>query len=288
MSAAGWLRWWGMNDGLTLTVQDPQAVIGTSDRGTLGQVSTGAHGIQLASQTKTPIAQFLDWFTKQASRSVSAVGGTAEVRTLTVTGTATAAGNAIIVLNNEVYTVPIASGDTAAIAAGKIRVAANYSPTLTGWGVTGATADAIYTATVPGAKTGTFSVTMPAGLSGSFATTTPGVAATQVAGEVLWFDPNGEYGSVQGFTVMVEGIAPAGSFHDVAYYYRWIVHQVSQGGNNALRMDDSGANAPTVLNLAGQALPRQVSALEMLNFSTNYLLDQDPYGKATLFRAPLV
>lgn len=288
LKTLGWKRWWGMNDGITMSYLDPQAAIQTSDRGILGQVSTGAHGLSMASQSKTPILEFMDWFTKQATRTVAAVGGTNEVQTLTVTGTATAAGNAVIVLNDEVYSVAIASGDTAAVAAGKIRVAANYSPTLVNWGVSGATADVIYTSTVPGPLTRTFAAYMPAGLSGTFVETTPGATPTKAGGSIKYQDPNGEYGSVQGFTLMVEGIAPAGSWADYALYTRTIIHQVSQGGTTALRYDDSGNNAPVALNLAGQAQPRKVSALELLDFTSDPENDQDPYGKATTWLAPLV
>lgn len=289
MKLLGWERWWGMNDGLSLTVNDPQAVIGSSDRGTLGQVSTGAHGIALASQTKTPIQKFVDWFTKQATKSLAAVGGTPEVETLTLAGTtAAASGNAVVVLDNEVYTVPITAADTPTLAATALRNPANYTPALAGWTLSGATTNVIYTATSAGAKTGTFSASLPSALTGSFAETTPGVNPTSAAGEVTWFDPNGEYGSVQRFTVIIEGVMPAGSLNDYATFVRTIVHQVNQGGNTVLRYDDSGTNAPFAINLAGQAEPRKVSALEMLNTGFDYNADQDPYGKATVWRAPLL
>lgn len=288
MEALGWYRWWGMNDGLTLNINDPQAAIQTSDRGVLGQISTGAHGLALASQSKTPIMKFLDWFTKQATKALGPVGGTAEVQTLSLSGTATAAGNAVIVLNDEVYSVPLAMGDTAASAAAKLANAASYAPKLIGWTPTNpaSSSNVVYTATGPGAKTRQFFVALPAGLSGSLARTTPGTNPTSAAGELSWFDPNGEYGSVQRFSVIIEGVAPAGSWRDEATYTRTVVHQVNQGGTTGLRYDDSGNNAPAVLNLAGQAEPRRISPLELLGtgFGDD---DQDPYGKATVWRAPL-
>lgn len=288
MLALGWYRWWGMNDGLTLNINDPQAAIQTSDRGILGQISTGAHGLALASQSKTPIIKFLDWFTKQATKALGPVGGTAEAQTLSLSGTATAAGKAVVVLNDEVYSVPLAMGDTAAAAAAKLADAAGYTPSLAGWTPSNpaTTSDIVYTATSPGAKTGQFFVALPAGLSGAFAETTPGTNPTNAAGEITFFDPNGEYGSVQRFSVMIEGVAPAGSWRDEATYTRTIVHQVNQGGTTGLRYDDSGNNAPVALNLAGQAEPRRVSPLELLEtgFGDD---DQDPYGKATVWRAPL-
>lgn len=289
VKAQGWERWWGHNDGLTLNILDPQAAIQTSDRGILGQVSTGAHGVSLASQSKTPILKFSDWFTKQATLSLAAVGGTPEVQTLTLAGTtAAASGTAVVVLDNEVYTVPITAADTPTLAATALRNTANYTPALTGWTPSGATTNVIYTSTTPGNRTGTFSITLPSALTGSFAETTPGVAGTSAAGEVTWFDPNGANGAVQNFTVMIEGEAPPGSLTDSRLYIRTIVHSVKQGGTTGLRYDDSGANAPYVLNLAATAEPRQISALEMNQTGFNYLTDQDPYGKATVWRATMV
>ena len=133
-----------------------------------------------------------------------------------------------------------------------------------------------------------FSACFPAGVSGTFAETTAGVNPTSAAGEITWFDAHGEHGSVPAFTVMIEGVAPAGSWEHHALSVRTIVHSVSQGGTTGLRYDDSGANAPFVLNLAGAAQPRKVSALEMIDFSSDHEKDQDPYAKATVWRAPLL
>lgn len=279
--APEWKRWWGHTNGFQVNILDPQANIQTSDRGILTQVSTGAHGVGLASISKTPLREFVEWFNKLAKYTIAPTGGTPEVETLTLAGsTATAAGTAVVVLDGEVYQVPVSASDTPTLVGTALRNPANYTPALTGWTPSGTTTSVIYTATAPGARSGQFSITLPTALTGSFAETTPGLAPTYAGGDTMFFDPNGEYGSTQRFTVFIEGVAPAGSWADQSLLVRLMAHQVNQGGTNALRMDDSGADANTQTQLAGQCEPREVSALELLG--TGFATDkQDPYGKMT-------
>lgn len=282
-AAGGWYKAKGFGNGIQVQIQDPQTNLQTSDLGITGQVSSGAHGIHINCNLEHPIDQFLQWMTKMASRTLAATGGTAEVRTLTLTGTATASGNAIVTVDGSSYAVAITSGDTAAAAATKIGTAANYTPNTIvadGWTPSTAGSTAVYTATSPGAHTGTFSFIGVAGLTGSFATTTPGVNPTYSPGSTRWFDPN-FVASVSGFALGIEGIAAAGSLSNRDLLVRVIAHNVNQGGNTSLQFNHSGTNARFALPLSGQCLPRSISYTETVNTGFDPILDLDPNGRVT-------
>lgn len=278
----GWFRAKGLGNGVRVAIQDPQANLQTSDLGITGQVSTGAHGILVTSQLHHVKLQFFEWFTKARKKALSATGGTSEVRTLTVTGTATATGNALITLNGDTYVVAITSGDTATAAATKIRLASNYSPTTVtnDWTITGATGDVIYTSTSAGLRSGTFSASLPAGLSGSFATTTPGVNPTYAAGSTYAYNPTGSRGAVIRFMVGVEGIAEAGSLQDKETLVRFVAHNINHGGTTTLPFDSSGTDARFSLNLSGQCLPRSIGYTELAGTGFDPS-DLDEDGRAT-------
>lgn len=98
------------------------------------------------------------------------VGVTTEVDTLTITAAATGSGNVTVTLGGTAFTVAVASGDTTAQVAEKIRAAS-----FAGWVVTGTNSTAIFTATVGGVKTAPSFNGGTTGVTGTFVVTRAGV-----------------------------------------------------------------------------------------------------------------
>lgn len=97
-----------------------------------------------------------------------------EVRTLTVTTKSTGATNATVVLNGVSFTVPL-TDDTAGTTTTTADTIRAFS--FTGWTVTGATNNVIFTATTSGPKNGAFSLTHATAV-GTFAVTTSAAKVT--------------------------------------------------------------------------------------------------------------
>jgi hypothetical protein len=56
----GWTRLKGYQNGVNVTIQNPRAAIQTSDLGIVAYVGTGAHGIQIQTQFRLPIAKLME------------------------------------------------------------------------------------------------------------------------------------------------------------------------------------------------------------------------------------
>lgn len=126
-------------------------------------------------------------------------GAKAEIRTLTISGTAST-GNATIVLNGVSFTVALANGETAQQTAARIARA-----TFTGWLVEQKDADVrfLHTGTTP--LTGTFSYTGAGTTTGVFARTQAGDVGTtdfipQTEFNIDTLDGNGSTGVTIDFT----------------------------------------------------------------------------------------
>lgn len=96
-------------------------------------------------------------------------GGTFEVASLSVSGSATASGNVTVTLDGVAKTIAITNGDTATNVATAIRNTA-----FAGWTTGGTTTTVTFTATVKGAKTDATYSAGTTGATGTMTTTTQG------------------------------------------------------------------------------------------------------------------
>lgn len=184
---AGYNRYWGMVNGFNVVVQDPQQNIQTSDRGIIGQIGSGADGIQLTSQTRTPTMQLFKWLTKMSTKLLA----------------------------------PVAT-----------------------------------------------------------------VGSEQPQTEIGFFDPHGQNGSVQRFQVVVEGRAEAGSLEDEEFGIVFVLPGVKAGGNQTIRLDDSGQDGVYSPSISVMALPRTVTEEELTGTGIA-VADTDPNGRMTWYKVPV-
>jgi hypothetical protein len=129
--------------------------------GDAGYIEDGSNGQVMVEQPK--------FYYKVVPLKLGAIADYAEVNTIKITASASSNGDVTVTLNgDEVHTVTVVSGDTAAVVAGKIR-----SATFTGWTVTGATDSAIFTCDETGVKT---TASFSGGVTGVTATVTKNIA----------------------------------------------------------------------------------------------------------------
>lgn len=209
---AGWKKFQNVADNITIDFQNPQIPIRTKDNGVIAYMPSGEDEISLSAVTHAPEWEHLLWTTGMQS---SVAAASAQVTTLTITGTATAGGT-MLVNPGGITPVPIAliNTDTASAAATKVAAGTypGYTPVANAGVVT-------FTATAAGVK-GTPSVSgTPTGLTAVFATTTSG--ANEVTAGIL----NKDYRTY--FRVGVEGFAAEGGLFDEDHFVRFFGMKVT-------------------------------------------------------------
>ncbi len=172
----GWRKFKNLADNVSVDFQNPQIPVRTKDAGVLFYIPGDEAEISVTAVTHSPLWQDMLWSTGMREAIDAAK---VQVSTITVTGTATAAGTMLVNPGGITpVSIAIASTDTAAGAATKIAagVYAGYTTAASGGAVT-------FTASAAGVK-GTPSVSgTPAGLTATF--TTPTLGAQQVTAGIL-------------------------------------------------------------------------------------------------------
>lgn len=226
-------------NGYQVTFRNPRAAITSEERGRIGQVPAGDEGTAIALQFRSIEFDLLKKISAIQSRTLTT---RTQVVTLTLSGTASAGGTAIVDPGGAPQSIALASADTAAAAATKVGAA-----TYTGYTDVVSTASITFTATAAGRK-GAPSVTgLPTGLTGVWTNTTLGIGETEV-GEL---DKNVN----MAFMLAIEGIATAGSFFDEERWIRYVFYNVENTANADHIMRHSGADAAFAPNATLEALP---------------------------------
>lgn len=226
-------------NGYQVTFRNPRAAITSEERGRIGQVPAGDEGTAIALQFRSVEFDLLKKISAIQSRTLTT---RTQVVTLTLSGTASAGGTAIVDPGGAPQPIVLASADTAAAAATKVGAA-----TYTGYTDVVASAAITFTATAAGRK-GAPSVTgLPAGLTGTWTNTTLGIGETEI-GEL---DKN----VPMAFMLAIEGIATAGSFFDEERWIRYVFYNVENTANADHILRHSGADAAFAPNATLEALP---------------------------------
>jgi hypothetical protein len=230
----GWTQVKNTEEGAVISTSVPKEDIDSDENSGLGVVPEGGDQINISFTSMTPDMDLVEYLAQLTKEEVA---GTAEVQTLTVTAPATSDGNVTVTLNGVAYTVGVtsASEGTTANLATRLRSSANYSPSLSGWNLSGSGSSVIFTSTTAEPKLGAFSLGAGGtGAAGTFAETTPG----EYGYKRFSLDREGRQ-----FMIGIEGKFDENSLYADSGFVRAFGYKVEQTDEVELEFRTKGADA---------------------------------------------
>lgn len=251
----GWIPIQNTANGVQLTFVNPHQDITSDENGVIATVPSGADTINATWQSRTPEENLLKWIGGLALQVHLAAP---QIETLTVTGGATASASVTVTLINTGVSVPVLSGDTAAVVAGKIRAA-----TFTGWTVSGTGASVIFTQTTPARID---EATNPN--HATFAPSTTGVVAAFSADPTQHYTPTfDEYyldpSEKNEFMVGIEGEFEPGTLREEGGIIRVFFYNAQQTDNPQFALRKTGSDGLLQPVATVRALPGDVTPLQL-------------------------